>query len=162
MVNITYTGDKLIAWKVTGDQNVPKGEITFTCDLAPRLQFQPSSLEPIELNAKSSRQWGKKYLPRYSGQGQVASGGYRNAQWMDGQLILVGKFFSFAWVPIGHQVFFGRPTPELVIKMIKEQEKEDMNKDPAAQMRKMAEAMMDETYWSEIERDFFNEEGCFE
>jgi hypothetical protein len=81
---------------------------------------------------------------------------------MDGQLILVGKFFSFAWVPIGHQVFFGRPTPELVIKMIKEQEKEDMNKDPAAQMRKMAEAMMDETYWSEIERDFFNEEGCFE
>jgi len=111
MVNITYVGeheDVLVATKTTGDQNVPRGEVSFTCNLSPRLQFQSTSLslEPIELNARAARQWGKRYLPRHSGKGQVAAEGYRNAQWMDGQLILVGRFFAFAWLPIGHQVFF--------------------------------------------------------
>ena len=35
MVNITYVGDTLIARKVTGDENVPAGEISFQADLSP-------------------------------------------------------------------------------------------------------------------------------
>lgn len=104
MINITYSGDTLIATKVTGDQNVPKGEISFTVNLSPKANPESSTvsgLEPIELNPKAARQWGKKYLPRHLGKGQVASENFQNAQWMEGQLILVGRFFSFAWVPIG-------------------------------------------------------------
>ena len=37
MINITYSGETLIATKVTGDRNVPKGEVTFTVDLAPQI-----------------------------------------------------------------------------------------------------------------------------
>lgn len=100
MINITYIEDALIATKVTGDDNVPCGEVTFTCDLSPRLIFQSVSsyLEPLELNKKASRHWGKKYLPRYSGKGQVASKGFQNAQYVDGQLIMVGQCFTFAWM----------------------------------------------------------------
>jgi len=163
MVNITYSGDTLVATKVTGDQNVPRGEISFTANLSPRAQFQTmSGLEPIELNARAARQWGKRYLPRHVGKGQVASEGYQNAQWMDGQLILVGRFFSFAWVPIGHQVFFGRPSAELTLKMLREHQEEEMMKDHVAVMREEATHMMDETYWSERENNYFEQEGCFE
>ena len=35
MINVTYHGDLLIAYKVTGDKNVPRGEITFQVDLNP-------------------------------------------------------------------------------------------------------------------------------
>jgi len=45
---------------------------------------------------------------------------FSDAQWVEGQLIMVGEYFSFAWVPIGHQIFFGRPSLELTLKMLKE------------------------------------------
>lgn len=92
-------------------------------------QQQPSEhqpeLSPIELGESAARQWGCKYLQRFAGKGQVASEGYRDSQWMEGQLILVNEYFSFAWVPIGHQVFFGRPTPELVLKLMRDETKRD-------------------------------------
>ena len=168
MINVTYSGDTLIATKVTGDRNVPKGEISFTVDLSPRTASQSvggsmTALEPIELNPKAARQWGKKYLPRHMGKGQVASENFTNAQWMEGQLILVGRFFSFAWVPIGHQVFFGRPSSELTLKMLKEAKDEEMRRDHVAVMRDALEGMWDETYWVEREGETsFEEEGCFE
>lgn len=162
MINITYAGDTLIATKVTGDQNVPKGEVTFTVDLSPHIHSANgmTSLEPIELNAKASRQWGKKFLPRYEGRGQVAAEGFTNAKWMEGQLILVGRFFSFAWVPIGHQVFFGRPSSDLTLKMLREQKEDELKRDQVSVMREAAQHMMEETYWMEKEHSF--QEGCFE
>jgi len=168
MINVTYSGDTLIATKVTGDKNVPKGEITFTADLTPRIStsVQPAHathLEPIELDEKAQRQWGKKYLPRYLGKGQVASENFNNAQWMEGQMILVGRFFSFAWVPIGHQIFFGRPSSELTIKMLREAREEEFKCDHVAVMRDVAHTMMEETHWVEREEDsYFMEDGCFE
>lgn len=172
LINVTYSGDTLIATKVTGDQNVPKGEASFTVDLAPPFSAQTDgafapALEPIELQDAASRQWGQRYLPRQAGRGQVASRGFANAQWMEGQMILVGKFFSFAWVPLGHQVFFGRPSAELVVKMLKEAQAEDLRRDHVAVMRDVAEGMWDETYWDETERssesyDLDEGQGCFE
>lgn len=167
MINVTYSGDTLIATKITGDKNVPKGKVTFTVDLSPKAhESGMAALEPIELNPKAARQWGKKYLPRHLGKGQVASENFSNAQWMEGQLILVGRFFSFAWVPIGHQVFFGRPSSELTLKMLKEAEEEELKKDHVAVMRDVVQSMWDETYWVEREKDegdgYFSEEGCFE
>jgi len=169
MINVTYTGDTLIATKVTGDKNVPKGEVSFTVDLSPQYQSSSSGhdslkgLEPIELNPKAANQWGKKFLPRHVGKGQVAGLNFANAQWMEGQLIQVGRFFSFAWVPIGHQVFFGRPSSELTLKMLKEAQDEELRKDHVAVMRDVAESMWDETYWEQKEGNhFFGEEGAFE
>jgi len=121
MINITYVGDVLHAYKVTGDKNVPKGEISFKVDLSTNYE-QNRLLEPIELGETAAKQWGSKFLSRFAGKGQVASEGYMNAQFIEGQLILVNEFFSFAWVPIGHQVFFGRPSPELTLKLLRQAE----------------------------------------
>jgi hypothetical protein len=138
MVNITYVGDTLIARKLTGDQNVPRGEITFQADLSPlrynKNQIQSESsheqgdqnqqreaLPPIELTENAARKWGTRQLPRYAGLGLVAEENFSNSQWMDGQVIIIGDdYFSFAWVPIEHQIFFGRPSPELALKMLRE------------------------------------------
>lgn len=83
-------------------------------------------LSPIELGDSAAKQWGCKYLQRFAGMGQVSAEGYQDSQWMDGQLILVNEYFSFAWLPIGHQVFFGRPTPELVLKLMKDEKKKEI------------------------------------
>lgn len=130
MLNITYAGDTLIAYKVTGDKNVPQGEITFQADLNPSLitrnvadsNSNPTDpLQPIILTEKASKKWGTTHLPRYAGLGQVAEPGFLNHQWMDGQLIIIGDdYFSFAWVPVETQIFFGRPSPELALKMLRE------------------------------------------
>jgi len=202
IINCTYHGDTLIATKITGDRNVPKGEASFTVDLSlggGRLQGSPTQqglyerdeaaaegmfpfnigvgtpqpLEPIELNQEAAEQWGSRYLQRFQGMGQAASRGFRNAQWMEGQLILVGtSYFSFAWLPIGHQVFFGRPSAEMTLKLLresKEQEQLDHSDD-----RQLLERCWEETELLEDEmevngrdsllsqQDLYNTEGCFE
>jgi hypothetical protein len=30
------------------------------------------------------------------------------------------EYFSFAWIPIEQQIFFGRPSPELALKMLRD------------------------------------------
>mmetsp|Transcript_20683 Transcript_20683/g.30451 ORF Transcript_20683/g.30451 Transcript_20683/m.30451 type:complete len:393 (+) Transcript_20683:72-1250(+) len=127
MINVTYVGDTLIAHKVTGDKNVPKGKITFTADISPCYHAgRLTALSPIELTAAASKQWGTKELVRYPGMGQVAAEGFVNNKFLDGQLIMVGEeYFSFAWIPIGHQIFFGRPSAELTLKMLRQSELHD-------------------------------------
>lgn len=125
LINVTYVGDTLFATKVTGDKNVPRGEVSFKINLHPLLYSKPGSkktrLEPIKLSQEASRKWGTRQLPRYQGSGQVAEEGFVNSQWMEGQLIIIGDdYFSFAWVPLEHQIFFGRPSPELALKMLRE------------------------------------------
>lgn len=143
MINVTYVGDTMIAYKVTGDKNVPRREITFQADLSPpavrrlrtsrgdsfskvsKEEMQP--LEPIMLTDKAATKWGTRQLPRYRGLGQVAENGFENHRWMDGQLIIIGEdYFSFAWVPLENQIFFGRPSPELALKMLREGGEEDL------------------------------------
>lgn len=134
MINVTYHGDLLIAYKVTGDKNVPRGEITFQVDLNPLKKKvvgvdssgDPSphmveQLQPISLTESAAKKWGTSQLPRHKGLGQVAEAGFKKNQWMEGQLIIIGEeYFSFAWVPIEQQIFFGRPSPELALKMLRE------------------------------------------
>lgn len=114
---------------MTGDRNVPRGEITFQVNLDPfptksvgsNVAAADTQLQPISLTEKAAKKWGTSQLPRYRGLGQVAEPGYSNSQWMDGQLIIIGEeYFSFAWVPIEQQIFFGRPSPELALKMLRE------------------------------------------
>jgi Cyclin D1 binding domain len=169
LINVTYHGDTLIAHKVTSMQqaNVPKGQATFQVNLG----NAKNALEPIELGEGAARQWGSKYLSRFRGQGQVAAQGHRNAQWIDGHLILVGEYFSFAWLPIGHQVFFGRPSADLTLQLLKEARQSDtkVDTDRAFLTRcwEETELLQDEletqdNYHSLEQQDYYNTPGCFE
>lgn len=192
MINVTYINDgqTLIATKVTGDES---GQVTFTVDVAPRTSSSLSNddellrscsiLDPIELDMDAQQRWGRRYLPRFPGRGRVAQSNFIDPSWMEGQLILVGDFFSFAWVPIGKQIFFGRPSPELTIRMMKEVEvgriqrgssnsssSDGDGEDNIGTMRDVARGMLEETYWVEREgADNYNDtnkslggEGSFE
>ena len=169
MVNVTYVGDALIAYKVTGSGNVPKGEISFKVDLSPIDASPKDYLEPVELGDFASKQWGTKFLSRYAGYGQIAGEGHSNARFIEGQLIMVNEYFSFAWVPIGHQVFFGRPSAELTIKLLKDSTTPTSETDKARSylMRCLEETELleDELEGSEAtlgQADFFQLQGCFE
>lgn len=191
MINVTYHGDTLYAHKVTsGTKHVPRGAETFRVDLAPQFgktnlnrgsddsfadqgqqEEQHEVLSPIELGDSAAKQWGCKYLQRFAGQGQVASEGYQDSQWMEGQLILVNEYFSFAWLPIGHQVFFGRPTPELILKLMKDENKRETVDDPLSPARSFLEKCWEETEHieddMEVERHhstsfYYDQDGCFE
>ncbi|KAL3945629.1 MAG: hypothetical protein SGBAC_000285 [Bacillariaceae sp.] len=165
MINVTYTGDVLIATKVTGSKNVPKGQVTFEVDLNPKAERE--GLEPIKLGESAARQWGSEYLQRFLGAGQISAEGFEDSKFVQGNLILVNEYFSFAWLPIGHQVFFGRPTPELVLKLLKD----DQNQ---SEERRFLENCWDETqhiddhrevtegFVSSDEADYFHQDGCFQ
>merc|ERR1711935_457758 len=86
MINVTYSGDVLVAQKVTGTKNVPKGQATFEVDLNPKSGIEGEILEPIKLGKSAAKQWESKHLRRFVGKGQIASEGYYDSQWVDGQL----------------------------------------------------------------------------
>ena len=179
MINVTYRGDTLIAQKVTGTKNVPKGQVTFEVDLSPSMIDDTDEfLEPIELGENAARQWGCKYLQRFGGRGQVAAEGYLDSQWIDGQLIMVNEYFSFAWLPIGHQVFFGRPTPELILKLLKDEKRQEtgdctdraylekcweeteyMEDDHEVSFSTSSTSQSDDT---RNDNNYYSQEGCFE
>jgi hypothetical protein len=169
MINVTYIGDTIRAYKVTGDKNVPKGELSFSVDLSPKLESGQELLDPIELGAGAAQQWGAKFLSRFGGKGQVAAEGFVDPQFIEGQLILVNDFFSFAWVPLGHQVFFGRPSAELTLKLLRESQEGTSEMDKA---RAHLNRCMDETEYNledddqlleeDSQQDFYGKDGFFE
>lgn len=168
MVNVSYVDDILVAHKITGDNShVPKGEISFQVDLGSK-----SAIDPIELSPSAANQWGSRFLQRHTGLGQVAGTGYSNSQWLEGQLILVNEnYFSFAWLPTGHQVFFGRPSPELILKMLR---RDDSVQPEVLSQRNHLERCYEETEYLEDELEvsndvfdsnteyYYNQPGCFE
>lgn len=147
MINITYAGDTLIATKVTGDCFVPRGEVSFTVDLQPRNADFSDQLPPVHLEEAAGSQWGARYLPRFIGRGHVADEGYKEVAWVDGQLVLVGDYFSFAWLPQRHQIIFGRPSGELAIKMLRDYISEE---DEAEKAREGARALAERMYTGDV------------
>jgi len=176
IINVTYSGDTLIAYKVTGDKNVPKGEITFTANLTPD---KDSVSEPIKLPEKASKQWGVGHVLRFPGEGQIASEGFKDRSWVDGQLFVIGKYFSYIWTPQGtqFQIFFTRPSGDLTLKMFKEShEHVEEEEKELSKMRELASKCLEETYIIEDEEkgnpafclginrfdDDVDQNGCFE
>jgi hypothetical protein len=95
------------------------------------------SLPPIPLSPNAASKWGISQLSRFFGYGQVAEPQYQNHHWVPGQFIVINaNYFSFAWLPTTStvtpttgtsssssqpqqsQIFFGRPSPELVLKLL--------------------------------------------
>jgi Cyclin D1 binding domain len=114
IINITYVGDTLVASKVTGDTNVPRGQTTFTADLSP--SWNESALQPLPITVGSHT----THLDRYAGKGQVAQEGFIGNRFVDGQLVILESCFSFVWMPLRHQVVFKRPTPEQTIALLRD------------------------------------------
>lgn len=115
MINVTYCGDTIIATKVTGDHNIPRGAISFNADLSPT-----EDLPPIDLSDDSASNWKMDQLTRYSGKGQTAKEGYTNNKFVDGQIIMFDDHFSFVWIPTRQHVLFARPSPQVTLRMLRD------------------------------------------
>jgi len=78
--------------KVTGDVNVPAGELSFRARIDPDNAFRGD-------DGKYPFDYG--VMARYPGQGRVAREGFVDAKWVDGELLRFsssgGKFEGAAW-----------------------------------------------------------------
>mmetsp|Transcript_11209 Transcript_11209/g.23606 ORF Transcript_11209/g.23606 Transcript_11209/m.23606 type:complete len:362 (+) Transcript_11209:165-1250(+) len=116
LVNITYSdAHTLVATKVTGDAYIPRGERSFSANLAPS-----DEADPIELSESAASKWGNKKLQRFKGKGSVALEGYKDEKNVEGQLVMFDDYFSFTWVPMKYTVFFSRPSAKLTIDLLRD------------------------------------------
>lgn len=176
IINVTYTDDYecLVAYKVTGDRNALKGDVSFRVNLNPlnrnknneydgKEQQQPQ-LEPVDAGERGVQQFGTRFMQRFAGQGQLLSQSLVNPEMIDGQLITVGKYFSFAWLPLGHQVFFGRPSVKWANELLR-LEQEDVDRRDLDFLRRCLEEteyLQEEMEMDENKKDYNTLSGCFE
>eukprot|EP00535_Pseudo-nitzschia_heimii_P009639 CAMPEP_0197191968 /NCGR_PEP_ID=MMETSP1423-20130617/24328_1 /TAXON_ID=476441 /ORGANISM="Pseudo-nitzschia heimii, Strain UNC1101" /LENGTH=315 /DNA_ID=CAMNT_0042644767 /DNA_START=279 /DNA_END=1223 /DNA_ORIENTATION=+ len=112
LINITYSGDELIATKAIGDVNVPRGEISFIVNVQPS---NTTALPPVKL--VTDHRSGE--FRRFPGRGQVSRKGFKDNRFVEGQMILFETRFSFVWTPTKHHVLFHRPSPETTIRLLR-------------------------------------------
>ncbi len=119
---MTYTGDTLIATKITGECQVPKGEVAFRANLFPIDDEGDDTkrLDPIPLNESAASKWNIKKLDRYTGEGRTSTEKNEESEFVEGQLILFDGYFSFLYLPTKQHIFFSRPSPQLITHLMKE------------------------------------------
>lgn len=95
--------DVVVAQKLTGDENVPAGEITFRAPVGRLNRLDHRDMYPPEFAVTQ----------RYKASGQVAAPGYTNKRWVPGELLvfsgngmLTGSAtLGFLWCIPGHRQF---------------------------------------------------------
>lgn len=153
-MNVTYDGNTLKATKVTGDENVPRGKVSFTADLSPVGETSASYLKPLQVSLPSGNTTSR--LPRYVGKGQLARPGFVDSRFVDGQLVMFEKHFSFVWVKQTFHVLFRRPTPEQTLKLLRNPISKE---DELENMRTHLERCLDLDATDSIARHFAKEES---
>jgi hypothetical protein len=117
LINITYSDEVLIAKKVTGSRNVPADEISFQVDLSPRpnkgslSNFMKETLPNIVLSEAASLRWGTRESDRF------LMKPFQNVNGWTVSWCSLMKITSAS-----HQIFFGRPSPAMALKMLKDKE----------------------------------------
>ena len=102
-VVVTYDGSTLRGTKLTGDENVPAGQISFEADLSAQLPRVVGGAGEAHVTERI-RAVMESHVPveAYKGRAQIAEKGFKRPQWIDGQLLLFqdGVFgFLFLQVP---------------------------------------------------------------
>ena len=110
-IEIAYEGDKLVATKVTGDANVPAGQITFTCDVSEAGLLETVGVEPKPFPAEKIRGVLEDNVDgalSFEGQGMVAAPGFQRAMYVPGQLLMFPQqgVFGFLWLPLAKMIMF--------------------------------------------------------
>eukprot|EP00967_Tisochrysis_lutea_P153867 scaffold304540_cov40-Tisochrysis_lutea.AAC.2 len=117
------TQDTLVAVKVTGDEHVPAGEVTFRADLTALYTEQSSSFEApdedlvgvrvevVSVGSDGTSQ--PQEVERYKGAGRIAARGFQYAHFVPGQLFLMDTdVIGFLWLQLGTFVVFNRVSDE--------------------------------------------------
>jgi len=118
LVRLHYQGDTLLATKITGDEHVPAGEVTFRADLT--TPFHEAMIhdtgnedlvgvrvEVVSLSSDGVSQ--QREVERFRGEGRIAARGFQHAHYVPGQLFLMDdNVVGFLWVPLGTFVVFSR------------------------------------------------------
>ncbi|KAF6160608.1 hypothetical protein GIB67_019548 [Kingdonia uniflora] len=95
------------ALKLTGDPQVPAGQVAFRAKVGKQYQLPHKGIIPEEFGV----------VARYKGQGRLAEPGFQNPRWVDGELVILdGKYIKGGpvvgfvyWAPDYHfLVFFNR------------------------------------------------------
>ena len=123
-MNLTYVGDTIVATKVTGDDTVPRGEVSFTANLSPPpinatdAEDEEASPAAAEANTILQTKYGESIFP---GEGQLAKKEFKDAKFIAGVFIVYDAHrISFSWVSTKHHVFFVRPSPNETIRLLRD------------------------------------------
>ena len=124
LIRVRYDGDTLYATKVTGDEHVPAGEVTFQAELAePFVEAETHvasgngedlvgvRVEVVSLSSDGAPE--QREVERYHGEGRIAARGFQHAHFVPGQLFLMDTdVLGFLWLPLGTLVVFNRVPEE--------------------------------------------------
>lgn len=126
LVRLHYDSDVLYATKLTGDEHVPSGEVTFRADLATPFDVAEWSsggssgcgeeavgVRVEVLSISSSGKHEPRQVEQFRGEGRIAARGFRYPHYVPGQLFLMDDdVIGFLWLPIGTFVVFSRVPEE--------------------------------------------------
>jgi hypothetical protein len=70
--------EQLVGVKVTGDANVPAGEVSFTAKIGKRHRLSTKGMFAPHLDITA----------RYPGKGRIAGPGFTNPRWVSGELLV--------------------------------------------------------------------------
>lgn len=125
LVMVTVDDYKMTGTKITGDPNVPGGQITFDVDLMRPItdELEPSEQEQILGVCRAEEftlppAYEARYtnfpnvcLARYHGRGQIASHGFLSPQWTPGHFVLFNdNLFGFRWLELMAFSVYSRAT----------------------------------------------------
>ncbi|KAM7445382.1 F-box only protein 31 [Porites harrisoni] len=108
LVMISFTDQKMIGTKITGDPNVPGGEVTFDVDLTKPLpdEAAANSGEPKTFSLPQGYEarytdFPSHYKARFHSVGQIASHGFVSPQWTPAHFVLFNDdLFGFLWIEL--------------------------------------------------------------